>query len=94
MIKMVESFDYFAPEFNTIWDHTKNGVGEIRMNDGVYCIKDTRYPKYFRREESFDAHFCDDWFEVTMEEFNDYISKQIRKKYAEIDELKKMIAQK
>lgn len=94
MIKMVESFDYFAPEFNKVWNRTKNGVGEIRMNDGVYHIKDTRYPKYFRYEESFDAHFCGDWFETTMEEFNDYISKQIRKKYAEIDELKKMIAQK
>lgn len=88
---MVESFDYFARELNTIWDHTENGVGEIRMNDGVYHIKDTGYPKYFRCEGSFDAHFCDDWFEVTMAEFYDYIYKQIEKKYTEIDELKKML---
>lgn len=87
MIKKIKSFDYFAGA-NPIWGSIKNGVGNVRINDGVYHIENTRYPKYFQYVESWDAHFCGDWYEVSKIDFQNYISKLIEEKYAEIADLK------
>lgn len=90
MIKKVNSFDYFAGA-DPIWSHIKNGVGDIRMDGGIYHIKNTQYPKYFQYVESLDAHFCGDWCEVSKLDYQKYMYKLLKQKYAEIDELTNML---
>lgn len=88
-IKVVENHEYFS---NYFWDErTESGCGKICLRDGVYHIKNLTYPKYFRYEESFDTHFCGDWFEVSEKDYKDYISKCIAEKRAEICNLYRML---
>lgn len=91
MYKKIETAKYFNNPENIIFDYrNKQGIGQIRLDDGdIYYLKDVNYPKYFKYEEPFDAHFCGDWVEVGKEEYNEYIRKRIEEEYAIIERLKK-----
>lgn len=88
IIKKIDSPDYFK---NNIWDRTENESGSVRTDDGVFYIKNGKYPKYFKYEESFDLHFCGDWYEVTREDYNKYILDLIESKQKDIKKLRSMI---
>lgn len=90
MYRKIESARYFDNPKNIIFDlRNEHGVGQIRLNDGVFHLKNTDYPKYFRYEEPYDAHFCGEWFEVSKEEYCKYLLQKIEEKYVEIERLKK-----
>lgn len=92
MYRKIESAEFFSCPNDILWDkRNEQGVGQIRLYSGadVFHLNGTHYPKYFRYEEPWDAHFCGDWIEVSKEEYRTYILKKIEEEYAEIERLKK-----
>lgn len=91
MYRKIESVKFFNNPNDIAWDQRNaQGIGQIRLyGEGVFHLEGTNYPKYFRYEEPYDAHFCGDWLEVSKEEYREYIRKRIEKEYAEIEQLKK-----
>lgn len=65
----------------------------IRINGfGVFELDDKEnWPKYFMYEEPYDFHFCGTYREVTKDEANEYLIKELKKKNDEIADISSIL---
>jgi len=65
--------------FGDIWINEPHKIRVVGRYNGLYYLKNDTYPKYFKYEEPYDAHCCGTWREITEEDYNNYIKKEINK---------------